>query len=82
MKMAIVKNSRGGSKRAPDIWISQGVSPSPLGALLRMNKLTQREENRDGREGWGFEEGKQRTSQDKNLYSAEQVGSRGKRLDS
>ena len=49
---------------------------------MRMDRLTQREENRDGRERWGYEEGKQRTSQNKNLYPAGKVGSRGKQLDS
>ena len=49
---------------------------------MRVDRLTRREENRDGRERWGYEEGEQRTSQNKNLYPADQVGLRGKRLDS
>lgn len=82
MKMAIVGNPKADLSGTLDVWRSQGVSPLPWGAASGANRLTQREENGGGRERWGFEEGEQRTSHDKNLYPAEQVGSRGKRLDS
>ena len=46
MKMAIVESPMADLNGSLDVWRSHGASPPPLGAVLTINRLTQRKENR------------------------------------